>query len=111
MDPMTTPATTVGHRLRAERTARGMSQRDAVRQGATRRDPAGRERSGVRWYQILRGIDDPNFVMIDLELDTREEAEALLIAMRRIWSRVEGQVMWDPRAHIVEVVEKREYPR
>lgn len=74
-------------------------------------DPAGRERSGVRWYQILRGIDDPNFVMIDLELDTREEAEALLIAMRRIWSRVEGQVMWDPRAHIVEVVEKREYPR
>lgn len=32
--------------------------------------PVGREKSGVRRYQILRPVDDPNFVMIDLEFDT-----------------------------------------
>jgi hypothetical protein len=33
-------------------------------------DPVGRKQSGVRRYQILRAIDDPNYVMIDLEFDT-----------------------------------------
>jgi hypothetical protein len=33
-------------------------------------DPVGREKSGVRRYQILRPIDDPRYVMIDLEFDT-----------------------------------------
>src|SRR5437763_7035782 len=56
-------------------------------------DPAGRERSGVRRYQILRLVDDPNYVLIDLEFDTTSEAEALLAAMRQVWSRVEGTVM------------------
>jgi hypothetical protein len=30
-------------------------------------DPVDRKRSGVRRYQILRGLDDPNDIMIDLE--------------------------------------------
>jgi len=72
-------------------------------------DPGFRERSGVRRYRILRSIDDPNYVMIDLEFDTRAEAEALLTALRAIWARVEGSVMRDPQARIVEVVESREY--
>jgi hypothetical protein len=46
--------------------------------------------------------------MIDLEFDTKGEAEALLAAMRRVWERVEGTVMWNPLAWIVEVVESRE---
>jgi len=72
-------------------------------------DPAGRERSGVRRYQIYRGMDDPNQVMIDLEFDTKGEAEALLAGMREVWSRVEGEVMWNPQAQIVEIVERKEY--
>lgn len=40
----------------------------------------------MRRYSILRGIDDPNYVMIDLEFDSREEAEALLVAMRQVLS-------------------------
>lgn len=72
-------------------------------------DPVGRERSGVRRYQILRSMDDPNFVMIDLEFDTREQAEALLAAMREIWSQIEGTIMSNPQAHIVEVAESKEY--
>ncbi len=72
-------------------------------------DPVGRERSGVRRYQISRAMDDPNYVMIDLEFDTRAEAEALLAAMRGVWSRVEGAIMMSPQARVVEVVERKEY--
>ncbi|HEX6800241.1 MAG TPA: hypothetical protein VF116_21185 [Ktedonobacterales bacterium] len=72
-------------------------------------DPVGRERSGVRRYQIFRSLDDPSYVMIDLEFGSKAEAEGLLAAMRRVWQRVEGQVMWNPQARIVETVETREY--
>jgi hypothetical protein len=33
------------------------------------RDPADRKGSGVRRYQIVRQVDEPNFVMVDLEFD------------------------------------------
>lgn len=72
-------------------------------------DPVGRQRSGVRRFQILRSLDDPNFVMIDLEFGTQGEAEALLAAMREVWGRVQGTVMLNPQAHIVEVVETKEF--
>lgn len=72
-------------------------------------DPVGRERSGVRRYQVFRSMDDPSYVMIDLEFDTKAEAEALLAAMREVWRRVEGQVMLNPQARIVEIVETKVY--
>jgi hypothetical protein len=72
-------------------------------------DPIGREKSNVRRYRVLRPIDDPNFVMIDLEFDTLSQAEAVLTAMRVVWGRVEGKIMMNPQARIVEMVETREY--
>jgi hypothetical protein len=72
-------------------------------------DPVGREKSGVRRYQVLRPIDDANYVMIDLEFDTASQAEALLAAMRVVWGRVEGKIMMNPQARIVEAVETNEY--
>ncbi len=72
-------------------------------------DPVGREKSGVRRYRILRPIDDPLYVLIDLELDTLSQAEALLAAMRVVWGRVEGKIIMGPRARIVEEMESREY--
>jgi hypothetical protein len=72
-------------------------------------DPAGRVQSGVRRYSILRGIDDPNYVMIDLEFDSQAKAEGLLTAMRQIWSRIQGSVIFEPHARIVETVETMEY--
>jgi hypothetical protein len=71
-------------------------------------DPVGRERSGVRRYTVHRPIDEPECVMIDLEFDTEEQARALLMALRRVWSRIEGQVISDPKACITEVAEKKE---
>ena len=72
-------------------------------------DPVGRAKSGVRRYQISRPVDDPKYVMIDLEFDTAKQAEALLAAMRVVWGRVQGTLMTNPQARIVEVVETKKY--
>lgn len=72
-------------------------------------DPAGRERAGVRRYQVLRASEDPNYVFIDLEFASMDKAEAFLENMREIWGRVEGTVITGPRARVVEIVETREY--
>jgi hypothetical protein len=72
-------------------------------------DPVGREKSGVRRYRVLRPIDDAKYVMIDLEFDTASQAESLLAAMRVVWGRVEGKIMRNPQARIVEVTETKQY--
>ncbi|MGH2451434.1 MAG: hypothetical protein ACRDGE_09240 [Candidatus Limnocylindria bacterium] len=70
-------------------------------------DPVGREQGGVRRYRILRQVDDPNYVMIDLEFDGSSEANTFLAALRDVWGRVD--VVRDPKARIVERVESKEY--
>ena len=72
------------------------------------RDPVGREKSGVRRYRIMRPLDNRNFVLIDLEFDTFSQAETLLAAMRKIWANIQGTIVSDPEARIVEVVETKE---
>ena len=47
--------------------------------------------------------------MIDLELNTLSQAEALLAAMQIVWGRVEGKIIMSPRARIVESVETKLY--
>ena len=72
-------------------------------------DPVGRERSGVRRYRVMRPLDDPAYVLIDLEFDSSREAEDLLANMRVVWERISGTIMTDPRARIVESVEAKQY--
>jgi hypothetical protein len=71
-------------------------------------DPADRKGSGVRQYQVLRSVEDPNYVMIDLEFDRIEDAEDLLSKMRQIWSGDGQRVMRNPQARIVEIVETKQ---
>jgi hypothetical protein len=70
-------------------------------------DPVDRKKSGVRRYQILRPVGNPNYVMLDLEFETTKEAEALLAAMRVVWGRVQGTLIFDPKALILEAVESK----
>jgi hypothetical protein len=70
-------------------------------------DPIGRERSGVRRYRVMRPVDDPAFVMVDLEFESEGEAMAAHAALLELWSRV--TVMRDPRARTVEIVELHDY--
>ena len=67
-------------------------------------DPVGRARSGVRDFRVLRPVDDAHYVMVDLEFDTPAEAEAMLVSLRALWNRVEGALITDPSARIVETV-------
>ena len=72
-------------------------------------DPVNRKQSGVRRYKIFRQSDNPNYVIIELEFDTMDAAENLLTALRQLWKQVEGKVMTEPKARIIEIAESKEY--
>lgn len=71
-------------------------------------DPLARERSGVRRHTVLRPVDDPEHVLVDLEFETEEEAEVFHARLLEMWERVD--VMRNPRARTVEAVERTEAP-
>ena len=73
-------------------------------------DPVGRKHGGVRRYRVLRQVDDPNYVMIDLDFDSIGEAEAFLRTMERIWEGPGKAVMQNPRARVADRVEGKEIP-
>ena len=72
-------------------------------------DPIDRKKSGVRHYRIFRPMDDPNYVIIDLEFDKLSDAENTLATLRKLWEKVEGQVMFNLQTRILDVVEFIEY--
>jgi hypothetical protein len=74
-------------------------------------DPIGRQRSGVRHYQVLRPVDDPNYVMIDLAFDSTQAAEACLAALHELWRSptASSVLMGKPQTRIIEVMESKQY--
>ena len=70
-------------------------------------DPLGRQQSGVVRYRVLRGADDPNHVMIDLEFRSAEEADKMHDRLRELWGRVD--VMRDPSARSAKVMEEQTF--
>jgi hypothetical protein len=74
-------------------------------------DPADRERGGVRRYRVLRPIDDPNYVLIDLDFESASAAAAFLAVLReQVWRspRAAAVLGGSPQARIVELVESKE---
>jgi hypothetical protein len=69
-------------------------------------DPADRKGHGVSRYQISRSVEDPLYVMIDLEFDTQANAESLLGVMQGVWAGPGKDVMRNPQARIVDTVER-----
>jgi hypothetical protein len=66
----------------------------------------------VRRYRVLRPVDDPNYIMVDLEFDSSSEAEAFRAALQRaVWGsrRAAPALLGSPQAHIVEAVKIKEY--
>ena len=73
-------------------------------------DPIGREQGGVRQYRILQPIDDPNYVIVDLEFDNSVEADAFRLALRELWAPAEADgLITDSRERILEEMERGEY--
>lgn len=64
-----------------------------------------RERSGVRSHRIRRPVDDPNYVVIDLDFATTEEAERFLEFLRtNVWANSQNApaLVGVPEARILE---------
>jgi hypothetical protein len=72
-------------------------------------DPVDRAGKGVRRYQILRADDDADFVCIELTFETREQAEALLAAMREVWARITGSLIEAPTIRTFQLAEEGSY--
>jgi len=75
------------------------------------RDPVHREQSGVRGHRVFRPIDDPNYVAVDLEFDTADEANRFRGVLADLWRSREAApaLVGTPRVRIVEAVESRTY--
>jgi len=72
-------------------------------------DPINRKQSGVRRHRIFQLTDDSRYVIIDLEFDTINNAEATLTALHKLWKNVEGTLMFNPQTRIINLVETIEY--
>ena len=73
------------------------------------RDPAGRQSAGVRRYRVSRPVDDPKYVLVDLEFDSAVAAARFVATMRGIWQQVEGTLIDGPRVRIVECIDEHTY--
>jgi hypothetical protein len=72
----------------------------------SRRTPTGRCRN----YRILRGTDDSNYVVIELDFESRDEAEKFAAGLRELWDRVGDKLGLDgAQARLLETAETGEY--
>src|SRR4051794_8957195 len=83
----------------------------AMWKAAFDRDPIDRRGLGVRRHRILRPLDDPNYVVVELDFATTEEAERCRAALGRLWaSRAAAPALaGTPQARIVEAFEIEDY--
>ncbi len=72
-------------------------------------DPINRKNSGVKKYRIYRPTDNLNYVIVDLEFDNLENAQMTLVALQKLWVKVEGTVMVNPKTRMLEMTEHHEY--
>ncbi len=66
-----------------------------------------RARSGVRGYAIRRPVDDPMFLVLDLEFDSAERAEAFAdFLYQRVWPSEAASPAIDgtPQTRVLDVV-------
>ncbi len=75
------------------------------------RDPIDRQALGVRRHRVFRPVDDPGYVVVELEFDSTDEAQACGVALRELWSSRQAApaLIGAPRVRIVESVEDHEY--
>ncbi len=64
-----------------------------------------RQRAGVREHRLQRPVDDPNYIVIDLDFDTAEQAAAFLSFLKsKVWAVPENSpgLAGAPKAMILE---------
>jgi hypothetical protein len=83
----------------------------AMWKAAFDRDPIDRQGLGVRRHRIRRQLDDPNYVIGELEFDTASKAQACVEALRELWSSraAAPALVGAPQLRIVDTVEDHTY--
>lgn len=83
----------------------------AMWKAAFDRDPIGRRGLGVRRHRVYRPVDDANYVVGELEFETRPEAEACRTALHKLWNSAQAAPVLSgaPQVRIVESVEEQQY--
>ena len=69
------------------------------------RDPVNRAASGVTAHRISRPVDDPHYVVVELDFEGRDQAEALLANLQaNVWnsSTVAPALAGAPKTRILE---------
>lgn len=71
------------------------------------RDPLGRSAIGIRHHRIYRPPDDPNYVIVELDVETPEVVEAILSAAGELWeSAGESPALTSkPTVKVLELIE------
>jgi hypothetical protein len=79
--------------------------------GAFDRDPIGRAASGVLHHRVLRPVDDPQYLMLDLDFNCAEDAEAFLDRMCTVWGscRDAPALVGAPQGRVVKAVDVQDY--
>lgn len=70
-----------------------------------------RKQAGVRRYRIFRPVDDPAYILVDLDFDHLSAAEEFLAFLQRdIWgsSQASPALAGSPQTRIIETVESQE---
>ena len=67
-------------------------------------DPINREQSGVQNYDIFKLVDNPNYVIIELEFEDQETAKKALAALNKVWAGIK-EFKINPKTQIMERVE------
>ena len=93
--------------LQIEHPVRDFETWKAVFDGSEERRVSGR----VRRYQVYRPVDDPNYIAVDLEFDSRGEAEAFKLGLEALWRSAQAGPLLGgaPRARIVDIVDTKSY--
>ena len=83
----------------------------AMWKAAFDRDPIDRRGLGVRRHRVYRPLDDPNYVVGELEFETSAEADACREALRKLWRSRQAApaLVGAPRARILETIESQNY--
>jgi hypothetical protein len=69
-----------------------------------------RRQGGVRRYRLQRPVDDPRYIVVDLDFDTVEEAKKFREALStKVWPSRENApaLVGTPHTRILEFVEER----
>jgi hypothetical protein len=83
----------------------------AMWKAAFDRDPIDRRGLGVRRHRVYRPLDDPNYVVGELDFDTTAEAQACGVALRELWNSRQAApaLVGALQVRIVEAVEDHNY--